>query len=154
MPSIHIEGFWNLPVNPARCVPGFMEERKADNEHSNPQFYCPLPLNSHHLHFQFTVASLLKNFVRSRRDWEKKCREGSRQHCTIKICKIHIDACSMAGHSTGQSALLVNQYLVVSDVACIAEGVLAILRIRGDRIRIRLGKMLADSKYQRPSSDI
>jgi hypothetical protein len=37
-----------------------MEERKADNEHSNPRFYCPSPLNSQHLHFQFTVASLLK----------------------------------------------------------------------------------------------
>jgi hypothetical protein len=56
-----------------------MEERKADNEHSNPLFYCPSPLNSQHLHFQFTVASLLKIFVRSHRDWEKKCREGSRQ---------------------------------------------------------------------------
>ena len=28
--------------------------------------------------FQFTVASLLKIFVRSRRDWEKKCRIGIR----------------------------------------------------------------------------
>jgi len=52
--------------------------RKADNEHSNPLFYGPSPLNSQHLHFQFTVASLLKIFVRSRRDWEKKCREGFR----------------------------------------------------------------------------
>jgi hypothetical protein len=52
--------------------------RKADNEQSNPLFYCPSPLNSQHLHFQFTVASLLKIFVRSHRDWEKKCREGSR----------------------------------------------------------------------------
>jgi hypothetical protein len=54
--------------------------RKADNEHSNPLFYGPSPLNSQHLHFQFPIASLLKIFVRSRRDWEKKClREGSRQ---------------------------------------------------------------------------
>jgi hypothetical protein len=53
--------------------------RKADNEHSNPLFYGPSPLNSQHLHFQFTIASLLKFFIRSRRDWEKKCREGSRQ---------------------------------------------------------------------------
>jgi len=52
--------------------------RKADNEHSNPLFYGPSPLNSQHLHFQFTISSLLKIFVRSRRDWEKKCREGSR----------------------------------------------------------------------------
>ena len=27
VPIIHIEGFWNLPVNPARRVPGFMEEK-------------------------------------------------------------------------------------------------------------------------------
>ncbi len=46
--------------------------RKADNEHSNPLFYGPSPLNSQHLHFQFPIASLLKIFVRSRRDWEKK----------------------------------------------------------------------------------
>jgi hypothetical protein len=52
---------------------------RADNEHSNPLFYCPSPLNSQHLHFQFTVASLLNIFVRSRCDWEKKCWEGSRQ---------------------------------------------------------------------------
>ncbi len=52
--------------------------RKADNEHSNPLFYGPSPLNSQHLHFQCPIASLSKIFVRSRRDWEKKCREGSR----------------------------------------------------------------------------
>ncbi len=52
--------------------------RKANNEHSNPLFYGPSPLNSQHLHFQFPITSLLKIFVRSRRDWEKKCREGSR----------------------------------------------------------------------------
>jgi hypothetical protein len=60
-----------------------MKEGKADNEHSNPLFYCPSPLNSQHLHFQFTVASLSKFFVRSRRDWEKKCRVGTR-HCFLK----------------------------------------------------------------------
>ncbi len=87
MPIIHIEGFWNLPVNPARRVPGFMEKRKADNKHSNPLFYCPSPLNSQHLHFQFTVASLLKIFLRSRRDWEKKCREGSRHWLCNHIAK-------------------------------------------------------------------
>ena len=27
VPIIHLEGFWNLPVNPARRVPGFMEEK-------------------------------------------------------------------------------------------------------------------------------
>ncbi len=49
--------------------------KKADNEHSNPLFYGPLPLNSQHLHFQFSIASLLNIFVRSRRDREKKCRK-------------------------------------------------------------------------------
>jgi hypothetical protein len=38
----------------------FMKEGKADNEHSNLWFYCPSPLNSQHLHFQFTVALLSK----------------------------------------------------------------------------------------------
>ncbi len=72
--------------------------RKADNEHSNPLFYCPSPLNSQHLHFQFKVASLLKIFVRSRCDWEKKCREESRHFeskmrqssCTAQALKIWI----------------------------------------------------------------
>jgi hypothetical protein len=32
-----------------------------------------------HLFLQFTVASLSRIFVRSRRDWEKKCRVGTRQ---------------------------------------------------------------------------
>jgi hypothetical protein len=64
-----------------------MEEGKADNEHSNPLLYGPLPLNSQHLHFQFTVASLLKIFVRSRRDWEKNCREGSRHEFLWKFAK-------------------------------------------------------------------
>jgi len=38
MPTIHAEGFWNLPVNPAWRVPGFMEggEGETDNERSNP----------------------------------------------------------------------------------------------------------------------
>jgi hypothetical protein len=31
-----------------------------------------------HLHFSFTVSTLSKIFVRSRRDWEKKCRMGIR----------------------------------------------------------------------------
>ncbi len=43
----------------------------------------PLPLNSQHLHFSFTVASLSKIFVRSRHDWEKKCRIGIRQQPDI-----------------------------------------------------------------------
>ncbi len=43
MPIIHVEGFWNLSVNPARRVPGFMKEGKADNEQSNPCFIAPRP---------------------------------------------------------------------------------------------------------------
>ena len=68
--------------------------RKADNEHSNPLFYGPSPLNSQHLDFQFPIASLLKFFVRSRRNWEKKCREGSRQlYPTLIKKKIKFSSC-------------------------------------------------------------
>ncbi len=76
MPTIHVEDFWNLPVNPVWRVPGFMKEGKADNELSNPVL---LPICISHLqllHFQ-------KIFVRSRRDWEKKCRMGIRQYLTV-----------------------------------------------------------------------
>jgi hypothetical protein len=45
--------------------------RKADNALSNPCFMA-LPLTSQHLHFQFLITSLLKFFVRSRRDWKEK----------------------------------------------------------------------------------
>jgi hypothetical protein len=38
-----------------------------------------------HLNFSFTVSALLKIFVRSRRDWEKKCRIGIRQYPTLFI---------------------------------------------------------------------
>jgi hypothetical protein len=57
--------------------------RKADNEHSNPPVLWPLAPKFSTSAFQFTIASLLKIFVRSRRDWEKKCREGSRHEETI-----------------------------------------------------------------------
>jgi hypothetical protein len=46
----------------------------------------PSPLNSQHLHFSFTVTSLSKFFVKSRRDWEKKCRIGIRQTLYVKLC--------------------------------------------------------------------
>ncbi len=69
--------FWNLPVNPVWRVPGFMKEGKADSI-ATPVL-LPSPLNSQHLHFSFTVASISKFFVRSRRDWEKKCRMGTGQ---------------------------------------------------------------------------
>ncbi len=72
--------FWSLPVNPVWRVPGFMKEGKADNEHSNPCFITLAPnftniCISHlqSLHFQIF-------FVRSCRDWEKKCRIRIRQH--------------------------------------------------------------------------
>jgi hypothetical protein len=79
VPIIHIKGFFETSLLTLLGVSLVLWRRKADNEHSNPLFYGPSPLNSQHLHFQFPIASLLKIFVRSRRDWEKKCREGSRQ---------------------------------------------------------------------------
>jgi hypothetical protein len=50
----------------------------------------PSPLNSQHLHFSFTVASLSKILVRSRRDWEKKCRIGIRQILTQILARNYI----------------------------------------------------------------
>jgi hypothetical protein len=45
-----------------------------------PQFYCSLSPRIHkHWISHFTVPALLKIFVRSRRDQEKKCRIGIRQ---------------------------------------------------------------------------
>jgi hypothetical protein len=76
------------PCLTLRGVSLVLWRRKADNEQSNLLFYGPSPLNSQHLHFQFTIASLLKFFVRSRRDWEKKCREGSRQELCIHISMV------------------------------------------------------------------
>jgi hypothetical protein len=40
---------------------------------------APCPRIHKHLNFSFTFSTLLKIFVRSRRDWEKKCRIGIRQ---------------------------------------------------------------------------
>ncbi len=70
--------FWNLPVNPVWRVPGFMKGGKADNERSKPVFIAPCPRIHKHLNFSSTVSTLLKIFVRSRRDWEKKCQIGIR----------------------------------------------------------------------------
>jgi hypothetical protein len=72
--------FWNLPVNPVWRVPGFMKKGKADNEHSNPVLLPLVPefTNICISHLQF--LHFQKNFVRSRRDWEKKCRMGIRQY--------------------------------------------------------------------------
>ncbi len=64
--------FWNLPVNPVRRVPGFMKERRADNEHSNPVLLPLVPefTNIWISHLQF--LHFQNFFVRSRCDWEKK----------------------------------------------------------------------------------
>jgi hypothetical protein len=70
--------FWNLPVNPVWRVPGFMKGGKADNEGSNPVLLPLVPefTNICISHLQF--LHFQKIFVRSRRDWEKKCRIGIR----------------------------------------------------------------------------
>jgi hypothetical protein len=74
-----LKDFWNLPVNPVWRVPGFMKEGKADNEHSNPVL---LPLVPEFTNICISHLQLLhfqkKFFVRSRRDWEKKCQTGIR----------------------------------------------------------------------------
>ncbi len=51
MPTIHIEGFLNLPVNPVWRVPGFMKEGNADNERSNPVLLPLVP--------EFTTSAFL-----------------------------------------------------------------------------------------------
>ena len=70
--------FWNLPVNPVWRVPGCMKGGGKQITSVATQFYCPLSRIHKHLNFSFTVSTLLKNFVRSRRDWEKKCPIGIR----------------------------------------------------------------------------
>ena len=52
--------------------------RKADNEHSNPPVLWPLAPKFSTSAFPIPNYFTFKNFVRSHRDWEKKCREGSR----------------------------------------------------------------------------
>ncbi len=62
--------------------------------HISTPVLWPSPLISQHLHFQFPITSLLKIFVRSRCDWKKKCREGSRQHgYWLAKYKQHMDTC-------------------------------------------------------------
>ncbi len=43
VPIIHIEGFWNLPVNPAWRVPDFMEEKGLITSIATPCFMAPRP---------------------------------------------------------------------------------------------------------------
>jgi hypothetical protein len=83
MPTIYAEGLFGTSLlNPSRRVPGFMREGgrgETDNERITPNFIAPCPRIHKHLNFSFTVSALLKIFVRSRRDWEKKCRIGIQQ---------------------------------------------------------------------------
>jgi hypothetical protein len=72
--------FWNLPLNPVWCVPGFMKEGKADNEHSNPVLLPLVPEFTNICISHLQLLHFQKNFVRSRRDWEKKCRIGIRHY--------------------------------------------------------------------------
>ena len=71
MPIIHIEEF-ETSLLTLLGVSLVLWRRKADNALSNPLFYGPRPLTSQHLHLQFLIVSLLKFFVRSRRDWKEK----------------------------------------------------------------------------------
>ena len=70
--------FLNLPVNPVWRVPGFMKEGKADNEHSNPVLLPLVPEFTNICISHLQLLHFQKFFVRSRRDWEKKCRMGIR----------------------------------------------------------------------------
>ncbi len=83
--------FWNLPVNPVWRVPGFMKGGNADNEHSNPVLLPLVPefTNIWISHLQF--LHFQKIFVRSRRDWEKKCWIGIRQSALMKCTDSSVD---------------------------------------------------------------
>jgi hypothetical protein len=85
---------WNIPLinanysrrrifgtslNPVWRVPGFMKEGKADNEHSNPVLLPLVPEFTNICISHLQLLHFQKFFVRSRRDWEKKCRMGIRQ---------------------------------------------------------------------------
>jgi hypothetical protein len=75
MPIIHAEGLFGTSLlNPSRRVPGFMREGEGGKQITThyPNFIAPCPRIHKHLNFSFTVSALLKIFVRSRRDQEKK----------------------------------------------------------------------------------
>ncbi len=63
---------------------------RTDNEAHYPNFIAPCPRIHKHLDFSFTVSALLKIFVRSRRDQEKKCRIGIR-HNVKKHCALYLN---------------------------------------------------------------
>jgi hypothetical protein len=70
MPIIHIEGF-ETSLLTLFGVSLVLWRRKADNALSNPCFMA-LPLNFTTSAFPIPITSLLKIFVRSRRDWKEK----------------------------------------------------------------------------------
>jgi hypothetical protein len=76
VPIIHIEEF-ETSLLTLLGVSLVLWRRKADNALSNPCFMA-LPLNFTTSAFPIPNYFTFKNFVRSRRDWKKKCREGSR----------------------------------------------------------------------------
>ena len=55
-----------------------MKEGKADNEHSNPVLLPLVPEFTNICISHLQLLHFQKFFVRSRRDWEKKCRMGIR----------------------------------------------------------------------------
>ena len=78
MPTIYAEGLFGTSLlNPSRRVPGFMREGgrgETDNERITPIL---LPLVPEFINIWISPLQFL-HFVRSRRDWEKKCRIGIR----------------------------------------------------------------------------
>jgi hypothetical protein len=77
MPIIHIEEF-ETSLLTLLGVSLVLWRRKADNALSNPCFMA-LPPNFTTSEFPISNYFTFKFFVRSRRDWKKKCPEGSRQ---------------------------------------------------------------------------
>jgi hypothetical protein len=85
MPIIYAEGFLEPPCLTLPGEPLVLQERvegggETDNEPITPNLLPLVPRIHKHRISHFTVSALLKIFVRSRRDQEKKCRIGIRQN--------------------------------------------------------------------------
>jgi len=83
MPIICAEGFLGPPCLTLPGKPLVLRERvegggRTDNEPITPILLLLVPRIHKHWVSHFTVPALLKIFVRSRRDQEKKCRIGIR----------------------------------------------------------------------------
>jgi hypothetical protein len=65
-----------MSKDPVLRVLGFMKEGKADNEHSNPVLLPLVPEFTNICISHLQLLHFQNFFVRSRRDWEKKCRIG------------------------------------------------------------------------------